>query len=85
MNWFTGFVAFVVIWWVVLFTVLPFGVRTPDEAQVEPEPGQARSAPVRPRIAVKFLVTTLIAGVLWAGFYYVATTDLLDFRAFLRR
>lgn len=80
MTWFAGLVAYVVIWAVVLFMVLPFGVQTPDEANVRMEPGQATSAPVRPRIGLKLAITTLIATVLWAGFYYLATSDLISFR-----
>ncbi len=49
MNWFESLVAFIVIWWLVLFMVLPWGVRIPDKA----EPGHATSAPVRPRLWLK--------------------------------
>jgi predicted secreted protein len=48
------------VWWLVLFTVLPFGARPPDQV----EPGMAPSAPAKPRIALKFLITTVIAVVL---------------------
>ena len=46
MNWFIGIVAYVVIWWIVIFAVLPFGVSLSDEG----DPGHAarrarRSAP----------------------------------------
>ena len=46
MNWFSGIVVFVIIWWVVFFMALPIGVRSPDEAGVEVEQGHATSAPV---------------------------------------
>ena len=80
MTWFAGVVAYVVIWAVVLFMVLPFGVQTPDEANVTLEPGQASSAPVRPRIGLKLAITTVIAALLWLAFYYAATSDLVTFR-----
>jgi predicted secreted protein len=60
-----GVVAYVVIWVVVLFMVLPFGVRQPDEQ----EPGHMPGAPENPRIGLKFLVTSVIAAVLWGGLY----------------
>jgi len=62
-----GIVAFVIIWVVVLFTVLPFGVRQPDN----PEEGHMPGAPDNPRIGFKFAVTTGITAVLWAILYVV--------------
>ena len=32
MNWFTGVVLYALIWWTVLFAVLPFGTRPEPEA-----------------------------------------------------
>lgn len=61
-----GLVAFVVIWTVVLFTVLPFGLRQPDK----PEPGHMPGAPDNPRIGLKFAVTTGIAFLLWVALYF---------------
>ncbi len=43
-----GIVIFVIIWWCVLFTVLPIGVRNAYEDGVELVPGQADGAPVKP-------------------------------------
>ena len=76
MPWFEGLVAFVIIWWLVLFIVLPWGVRIPEEA----EKGHATSAPVRPRVWFKMLITTGIAIVLWAFAYWLAASDLISFR-----
>ncbi len=67
MNWVTGILVYVLIWWIVLFMVLPWGVRVPDE----PEPGHATSAPERPLMWRKVLATSLIAAVVWGGFFYV--------------
>jgi len=81
MTLFTGGLVFVVIWWCVFFMVLPFGVRTPDEAGIAPEPGHAASAPLNPRIALKFAITTAISVVLWGVYYYVHGSGLFDLRA----
>jgi predicted secreted protein len=54
---FGGIVVFVVVWWLVLFMVLPFGAAPPEEV----EPGMATSAPERPRMLVKVAITTVIA------------------------
>ncbi len=67
MDFVGGVVAFVIIWVVVLFVVLPFGVRQPDET----EEGHMPGAPDNPRIGVKFAVTTGITTALWAVLYVV--------------
>jgi predicted secreted protein len=69
MAWYTGVVVFVIIWWLVLFMVLPVGVQTAHEADQPLEPGQATSAPIKPQILLKFLATTGIAGVLFAVYW----------------
>ena len=60
-----GIVIYVIMWWVVLFAVLPFGVRNPDEAGEDLVPGQADGAPVRPMMWRKMLATTLITSALF--------------------
>ena len=75
MTWFTGLMVYLVLWWLVFFAVLPFGVRVPDEV----EQGHATSAPARPRLWLKAGITTLIAAVLWAGAYWLITSDFLSF------
>ncbi len=67
MNWVTGILVYVLIWWIVLFMVLPWGVRVPDEA----EPGHATSAPERPLMWRKVMATSLIAALVWGAFFYV--------------
>ncbi|MCC7274864.1 MAG: DUF1467 family protein [Alphaproteobacteria bacterium] len=76
MGWFTGIAVYVVLWWIVLFAVLPWGVHVPDEIQ----PGHAPSAPARPRLLLKAVITSLAAGLLWLFVEWLATTDLISFR-----
>lgn len=57
----TSIILYVMIWVVVLFLVLPWGVRVPDKV----EPGHANSAPENPQIGLKFLITTVISAFLW--------------------
>ncbi len=78
MTWYTGLFVFVIIWWLVLFTVLPWGVRQPEADEIEP--GQMAGAPHKPHLLRKLLVTTAIAAVLWAGAYHLITSDLISFR-----
>jgi predicted secreted protein len=57
---------FITIWFVVLFAVLPFGVRSQEEAG-EVVPGTDPGAPAAPRILTKALWTTAIATVIFAA------------------
>ena len=51
-----------VVWWVVLFAVLPWGIRTQAE-EGEVVAGTTHSAPVRPMLVRKAIATSLVAGV----------------------
>lgn len=76
MTLFTGLLVFIVIWWLVLFTVLPWGIRR-EEA---PEEGHEPGAPSNPRLWLKAGITTLIAGILWGGVYFAVSSDWISFR-----
>ena len=60
---------YLLFWAITIFVVLPFGVRTADEAGQEGVKGQADSAPQNPMLAKKALWTTIIATALFALFY----------------
>ena len=76
MGFGTGIVAYVIIWWLVLFTVLPWGNRAPET----PGTGHATSAPARPRLLLKFIVTTGIATLLWGGVYALIASGWVSLR-----
>ena len=59
---------YIFIWWIVLFAVLPFGVRTQDEAG-EVVPGTPGSAPANVRIFRILAINTLVATVVFALVY----------------
>ena len=66
-----GAAIYFVIWWIVLFAMLPFGVRTAEEAGEEASPGFAESAPHRPRMLPKMIATTVVSAIIFAGIYAV--------------
>lgn len=76
MNLFTGAMVYIVVWWVVLLAVLPFGNRAPDVA----EPGHVESAPERPRLWIKAAVTTVVATLIWGVIYWIITLGIISFR-----
>lgn len=72
----TGIMVYIVTWWVVLFTVLPWGAHPP----ANPQPGHATSAPEKPRLLLKFAVTTVVAGIVFAALYWFISADYISFR-----
>lgn len=71
-------------WFLSLFLVLPWGVKTDREVGIEPGPGHAESAPHRFSFGKLALRTTIVAAVLFGLFYanyrfgWIGT-DFLDF------
>lgn len=66
---------FVIVWWMVLFTVLPWGNRPPDRV----EAGHADGAPERPRLWLKMAVTTAIAIAVFGLIHWVIEADIITF------
>ncbi len=66
-----GVAIYFIIWWIVLFAILPFGVRTAEEAGEKASPGTADSAPLLPRLLPKMLVTTVVAAIVFAFVYAI--------------
>lgn len=77
MHWFTSFVLFTMIWWTVLFAVLPFGTRPVAEADAATG---WRGAPARPLMLRKLLATTLVSIVFWGIGMLIITSDWWSFR-----
>ncbi len=75
---------YLVIWWIVLFVMLPISVRTSEEAGEKPSPGNAESAPHLPNLLPKMVATTVVASIVFAGLYavivhHVITLDEIPF------
>jgi predicted secreted protein len=63
----TAIAVYFIIWWLVLFTVLPWGVRSQAEGG-EVSDGSDPGAPALPRLWRKLAWTTVISGVVFAVF-----------------
>jgi len=57
-----------VIWWLCLFVVLPFGVRSQHEANAV-APGTEPGAPITPFLLRRVIATTLLSALIFAGIY----------------
>lgn len=55
-----------VVWWLTLVAVLPIGQQSHHEAGAEIVAGSDPGAPVRPRLVMKMLITTVLAAVFTA-------------------
>jgi len=71
---FGGVVVFTMAWWVLFFMALPFGARPP----ADPGRGHAASAPERPRLLLKALIATVLAGALTTGLAYLLEQGIVD-------
>ncbi len=78
MSFTTAAAIYFVLWWVVLFTVLPFGVRNASEAGETVEPGNDPGAPTVPALGKKLIwttiVTTVVFAVCWIVYVYRLVT-----------
>jgi predicted secreted protein len=73
MNWVLAFAIFIVLWWVVLFVVLPVGLTTQDDEQ-DVTLGTVSSAPGKASHVLKsMLFATLVSIALFGAFYAVST------------
>lgn len=66
-----------IIWWTVLFAVLPFGVRTQGEAG-DVVPGTPESAPATPRLLRVVVLNTLVATIVFACVWVTITYNLVS-------
>jgi len=73
----TALAIYFLIWWVVLFAVLPFGVRSQHESG-EVIAGTDPGAPAMPRLRNKLIWTTGVATVVFGLFYTVYVTRIVS-------
>ena len=69
MTWTTGLAIYFLIWWVVLFAILPFGIKSQHEGDITP--GTDPGAPIVPRLLSKVFWTTLVSTILYGILYVV--------------
>jgi predicted secreted protein len=77
MNWFVGIAMYVVIWWLAIFAVLPWGVRPAEKGDL----GAGAGAPANPRLWLKVGITSIVAAVLWLVMYAIIRSGFVDLRS----
>ena len=73
-----GLAVYLVLWWLTLFMVLPWGVSrvNPDDLL----PGEDPGAPAKPQLLKKFIITTFVSLVFFGIFYLIYESGLISFR-----
>ena len=77
-------IVYVLIWWIIFFSVLPVGIQSNKEKFKERIGGIDSGAPINPKIAKKFLITTIITTIIFIVIYYLVKLDLLNLREYLQ-
>ncbi len=74
-----GIVVFIIIWWVVFFMTLSWGIR-PNVKDVK---GVPAGAPEKPNVKKKMIITTVLACLLWGVFFALIKTGVLTYEIFI--
>ena len=77
MSFVSALAIYFIIWWLTLFIVLPWGAASAHELGQEVEPGTMKAAPVKPRLLLKFGVTTVLSALIFAGVYFILTSGVI--------
>jgi predicted secreted protein len=63
-----GMAIYFMLWWIILFAILPFGLRRTQEEAGEVVPGSEPSAPDRPHFSRVIILTTVMTTVVFAAY-----------------
>ena len=77
-------IVYVLIWWIIFFSILPVGTQSNKEKFKERIDGIDPGAPINPRIGKKFMITTIITSIIFIVIYYLVKFNLLNLREYLQ-
>ena len=77
-------IIYVMIWWIIFFSILPVGIKSNKETFPDSIEGSDPGAPKNPKIGKKFLITTLITSILFIMIYYIVQLGFFNLRNFLQ-
>ena len=77
-------IIYVMIWWIIFFSILPVGIKSNKEIFRDSIEGADPGAPKNHRIGKKFLITTIITSILFIMIYYVVDFGFFNLRNFLQ-
>jgi len=74
----TAAAIYFLVWWTVLFAVLPWGVRSQQESEQDIVPGTDPGAPAIPHLGRKLLWTTVAATAVFILLFVIYTYRLIS-------
>ena len=77
-------IVYVLIWWIIFFSILPVGIQSNKEKFKERIDGIDPGAPNNPKMGKKFLITTIITSLIFIVIYYLVSLNLLNLREYLQ-
>tara|TARA_A100001011_G_C14141809_1_gene770028 strand:- start:355 stop:609 length:255 start_codon:yes stop_codon:yes gene_type:complete len=84
MNITGSIVVYVIIWWIIFFSVLPIGIKHNKKPFNNNLEGIDPGAPKNPNIFKKFLYTTFITTVIFVLIYYIVENGHFNLREFIK-
>ena len=73
-------IIFVLIWWIIFFSLLPIDVDRKHKEMVE---GVDKGSPENPKIFKKIIYTTIITSIIFIGIFMLVKYDYLNLRRFI--
>tara|TARA_Y100001970_G_scaffold105093_1_gene131655 strand:- start:10436 stop:10681 length:246 start_codon:yes stop_codon:yes gene_type:complete len=73
-------IIFVLIWWIIFFSLLPIDVDRKHKQTVE---GVDKGSPENPKIVKKIIYTTIITSIIFIGIFTLVKYDYLNLRRFI--
>ena len=73
-------IIFVLIWWIIFFSLLPIDVDRKHKEMVE---GADKGSPENPKIIKKIIYTTIITSIIFIGIFMLVQYDYLNLRRFI--
>ena len=76
----SGILVYVVAWWLVFFMALPIGVKPQDEDGGEVVAGTPTSAPQKPMLLKKAIISAIGAFIIWGALYWAIENQVINLR-----
>ena len=73
-------IIFVLIWWIIFFSLLPIDVDRKHKEIVE---GVDKGSPENPKIIKKIIYTTIITSIIFIGIFILVKYDYINLRRFI--
>ena len=73
-------IIFVLIWWIIFFSLLPIDVDRKHKEMVE---GVDKGSPENPKIIKKIIYTTILTSIIFIGIFMLVKYDYLNLRRFI--